>query len=83
MRIAEEVTGQKITLRESVKPSVGKWDVVCGYYLELYSMCKEFRTLPRSGGWEDQDWLVCHFFGVISAAFHAHIAKHKAAGARK
>ena len=45
---------------------VGRWDVVSYHYLHMFSLCKELRCLPASGGLEDQDWLVLHFFTVIS-----------------
>ena len=77
------MTGQKVKLRKEFQHELepSKWDNVCAHYLQLYSMCKEFHTLPGDGGWEAQDWLVCHFFNVIAMAVReleaAHINRQK------
>lgn len=63
----EAVTGVRpeIKSKKSKKRPLGRWNNVCSYYLNLYSMCKELHCLPLAGGLEDQDWLVLHFFQVI------------------
>lgn len=48
----------------NLKP-ISRWIHVCHHYMQLYSMCRDFRCLPGTGGLDDQDWLTVHFFTVI------------------
>ena len=61
----EKVHGFRPKIAEDIKPS--RWTLVCNHLLELYNLCKEFHSLPAAGGVEDQDYLIMHYFSIISS----------------